>query len=249
MSAVRFVPVIALIIGGCGEASPPPQHIQAWVKEWGEMGMYLPSDEQIDFIRANLSDVTPELSAALNHNNPDVRQRAAYVIEKIGPVAKSLGPDLVRRFAIEKERLVRIYLVNAIGRINFQDQTAAKLLRAHFDTLSFENSAPQLFGGYADVDEKINVAAALFNQTSNKDRDKYFDFVTKWLQPPDPKFSQTELAGYWERRWMAVIALEDMSQASAAIPLLEAMLKEPNPKEWVSIHVPRVIAALKRSGT
>jgi HEAT repeat protein len=246
MRSVRLIPWIAIAAIGCGEPAPPPKHIQAWVESWGKMGMYLPSDDQVTFLRTNFSDVQPELAEALSHKNPDVRQRAAYVIDKIGPEAKSLGPELVRRMKAEQVRLVRIYVINALGAVDFEDDEAIDLLRARFDALSSENSPPQLLGGYADVDEKINVAAALFNLTRDSDRQQYLDFVTQWIKPLDPKLGAIQTAGYWERRWMAVIALEGMRGATAAIPPLEAMLQEPGAREWVSVHVPRVLRKLKQ---
>ena len=249
MHFVRFAPLVVLLVIGCGKPSPPPQHIQAWVESWGKMGMYLPSEDQIVFLRANLSDVTPELAAAVAHENPDVRRRAAYAIGKIGPDAKSLGPALFLRLKTEQERLVRIYIINALAAVKFQSKDANDLLRSRFDSLSSANVAPQLFGGYADVDEKINVAAALYNLTSGDDRQEYLEFVTQWLKPPSSGSGPVENEGYWERRWMAVIALEGMQSASAAIPLLESMLHEDGAKEWVAVHVPRVLGVLKRSGT
>ena len=248
MHFIRVILLIVLAVIGCGKSSPP-QHIQAWVESWGKMGMYLPNEDEITFLRANFRDVKPELAAAISHENPDVRQRAAYVIGKIGPEAKSLGPDLVQRLKTEKERLVRIYLVNALSGIKFQDKEATNLLRSRFDSLKSVNTAPQLFGGYSDVDEKIDFAAALYNLTPSVDRQKYLDFVTQWLKPPSADFSAVEKEGYWERRWMAVIALEGMPDAKSAIPLLDAMLHEDGAKDWVSVHVPRVLGVLKQSGT
>lgn len=207
MHFVRFAPFVVLLVVGCGKSSPPPQHIQAWVESWGKMEMYLPSEDQIAFLRTNLSDVTPE-----------------------------------------QERLVRIYIINALAAVKFQSKEVNDLLRSRFDSLSSANVAPQLFGGYADVDEKINVAAALYNLTSGNDRQEYLEFVTKWLKPPSSDFGPVENEAYWERRWMAVIALEGMQGASAAIPLLESMLHEDGAKEWVGVHVPRVLGVLKRPG-
>lgn len=249
MHGFRPVALAALVATGCGEAAPPPQHIQAWVESWADMGMYLPTDEQVDFLRINYRDVEPELEAALSHEDPDVRQRAAYVIGEIGPTAKSLGPALVRRLKNEKERLVRIYIVDAIAAIEFQAKEAKDALRSQFGSLSSENVAPQSPGEYADVDEKIAVAASLFKLTDGEERQKYLDFVTQWLDPPEPDLAPAQLEGYWERRWMAVNSLERMPGASSAIPRLESMLQEKEAKTWVPVHVPRVLKALKKPGT
>jgi HEAT repeat protein len=246
MQTFRLILIFVLAIG-CGESSQSPQHIQAWIKSWSEMGMYLPDKEQVDFLRANFDDVSQELAAALDHKNPDVRQRAAYVIGEIGPAAESLGPALASRLKIEKQRLVRIYLVDALTTVDFGDEETVGLLKSRFESLSSENVA-QPIGEYADVDEKINVAAALNNMTTGAEREKYLEFVTKWLRPPDDQLSVAEKENYWERRWVAVICLEHMDGTTTAIPLLEAMLEEGDVRSWVHHHVPRVLRALKNRG-
>ena len=231
--------------------SGPPQHIQAWVDSWAEMGMYLPDQEQIEFLHANLTDVSPELEAAVSHKNPDVRQRAAYVIAKIGPDANALGKSLFEQLKREQEQLVQIYLVNAIGATRFKNDEVLDFLETKYASLSDENVPPTLFGGgkYSEVDEKINLAGVLYVLADTDSRENYLDFVTRWLAPPSESMSQAKISGYWDRRWMAVNSLEGMEGATEAIPLLEAMLKEKNAKSWVSVHVPRVLDVLKKQSS
>jgi HEAT repeat protein len=247
MKTIRATALSLLLVTGCDHSSSQPKHIQAWIESWGKMGMYLPPDEQIDFLRINFSDVKPELAAALNDKNPDIRQRDAFAIGKIGTSAVSLGHALVARLNIEPERLVRIYLVNALAEIGYRDEEATDLLRAKFAALKSVNEPIDPAGGYADVDEKIYVAAALFDLTSGDERNEYREFVTQWLKPPSSEMNATEREAYWEHRWGAVIALENMTDASSAIPLLESILQEPDAPAWVSVHVPRVLGALKKS--
>jgi hypothetical protein len=231
------------------QPSSPPQHTQNLVNSWADMGMHLPSQEQVDFLHSNLSDVTPELEAAVSHKNPDVRQRAAYVISKIGTDAKASGKPLFEQLKKEPEQLVQIYLIDALGAIRFTDDEVIAFLEKKYDSLSDDNVPPNLFGGkYAEVDEKINLAGVLYVLTEPKSRDKYLGFVTQWLQPPSGDMSPVETGGYWERRWMAVNSLEGMEGATVAIPLLDALLKEENGKSWVSVHVPRVLGVLKSQG-
>jgi hypothetical protein len=231
--------------------SSPPKHTNAWVDSWAEMGMYLPDQEQVAFLHANLTDVSPELEAAISHKNPDVRQRAAYVIAKIGPDAHALGTSLFEQLKKEQEQLVQIYLVDAIGAIRFKNDEVLDFLETKYASLSDKNVPPTLFGGqkYSEVDEKINLAGVLYVLADEDSREKYFDFVTQWLPPPSADMSQAEVSGYWERRWMAVNAFEHMEGATEAIPLLEAMLNEDNAKSWVSVHVPRVLDVLKEQSS
>jgi hypothetical protein len=210
--------------------------------------MYLPKQDQIDFLHANLDDVTPELEAAVAHANPDIRQRAAYVIAEIGTDAQALGKKVFEQLKIEPEQLVQIYLIDALGAVRCKEDEVMAFLEKKYAALSDENVAPPLLGGggvYQEVDEKINLAAALYVLSERDSRAKYLDFVTKWLLPPSPDLGFRERDGYWERRWMAVISVEQMQGANEAIPLLESMLVEENAKSWVPVHLPRVLKALK----
>ena len=212
------------------------------------MGMYLPDEEQIEFVRTNLDDATPQLKGALNHDNTDVRQRTAYVIGEIGPEAKSLGPPLAERLKVEPERIVRIYIYDALAAVQFSNFGVVSQLHERYDALSPQNEPYQFGAGYADVDERINVAAALYVLHREGPRDEYLEFVTKWLAPPAADIKPEELGGYWERRWVAVISLEGMPEATEAIPLLESMLDEKDAKSWVNVHVPRVLGVLRHPG-
>ena len=247
MQTLRLFVLTIVVLVGCGKPSSPPQHIQAWVNSWAEMGMYLPDQEQVDFLHANLDDVTPELEAAVAHKNPDIRQRAAYVIAEIGTDADELGNCLYEQLKHEPEQLVQIYLIDALGAIRCDSDEVLAFLEKKYSALSEENVPPNLFGGtYAEVDEKINLAGVLYVLTERESREQYLEFVVQWLHPPSDELNPISKAGYWERRWMAVSTLEHMDGATDAIPLLEEMLSEENAKSWVSIHVPRVLGELKK---
>jgi len=239
--------LIVLLALGCSKASSPQQQVHTSIESWADMGIYLPDAQQVDFFQANLTEATPDLTAALSHPNTDVRQRAAYVIAEIGTDAAPLGPALVKRLEVEPDRLVRIYLVEALAAVMYRNDEIISLLRKQFDALDSANVPPQQDGGYAEVDEKINLAAAMFVLTEGEQRTKYMEFVTQWLQTPNAEMNPVEIAGYWQRRLIAVISLEGMPDATEAIPLLESMLQEENPKPWVLQKVPRVLAILRKS--
>ena len=248
MLKIRLIIVLLLI--GCGKPSPPSQHIQADVNSWANMGMYLPKQEQIDFIHANLDAVAPELQAAVSSKNADIRQRAAYVIAEIGPDANELGNDLFEQLKKEKVQIVQMYLADAIAAVRFNNEKVFEYLKTKYEVLNDKNVPLRLFGvnggNYPEVDEKINLAGVLFVLADESSQGKYSDFVVQWLSPPNDQLSPGEVSGYWERRWMAVNVLEDMKEVPEAIPLLETMLKEENSQPWVFEHVPRVLDELKK---
>lgn len=229
-------------------AAETPDDVQSLVDSWASMGMYLPDQQQIDSLHESLSDVAPELRAALSHEDANVRQRAAYVIAEIGPDARALGDSVLLQLKKEKEQLVQIYLIDALGATGYRDDDTIDFLETKYVSLNDENVPASLFSGgtYAEVDEKINLAGTLYTLADTPSKQPYLDFVVQWLAPPNGDLNGAEKSGYWDRRWMAVNTLEAMQGADAAIPLLEAMLEEDKTKPWVSVHVPRVLSALKQ---
>lgn len=248
MHGIRCCSLIVLLVIGCNEVSSPRQQTEAWIESWDDMGMYLPDREQVEFIQTNLTEVTPELAAALSHPSAAVRSRTAYVISEIGTAAAPLGPALLARLEEEDKRLVRMYLVDALVAVKYRNDKVISLLKKQFDALDSENVPPAQDSGYAEVDEKITAASALFVLVEGTHREKYLNFVTQWLAPPKADMNPAAMAGYWERRWIAVNSIKLMRGATEAIPLLEAMLQEADTKPWVSVKVPRALAMLRRDG-
>jgi hypothetical protein len=242
-----------IVAAGCQPVSSTPskevlQQADEYIASWSGMGMYLPDAKQVTFFRKHLSGVQPKLTSALFAEEPEVRQCAAFVIDKIGALACACGPELLRRLKQEPDRLPRIYLINAIGSVGYDDPEAVDELTRRYKALSPVNVPRSRFAvDYDEVDERIDVAAALYQLIAPKHREEYLEFVTQWLHPPSEELSSRELAGYSERRWHAVIALEAMNGAEEAIPLLESMLEERNAPSWVNVHVPRVLKSLRTS--
>jgi hypothetical protein len=240
-----LIAVFLIVVSGC--AKKPTTKAENYVGSWADMGMWLPEKRQVTFFRNYLIDVQEVLISALLNTNPAVRQRAAYVIGEIGPHAVGLGPALSSRLKEEPKRLVRMYLYDALAAVHFVDPSVMDDLKGRFQSLDGKNEPPAEDYSYAAADEKINVAAALYILDKSPNRREYLEFVLRWLRRPGDDMAPEQLAGYWERRWCAVISLESMLGASEAIPLLEAMLDEPNAKSWVSVHVPRVLTVLDQN--
>lgn len=203
------------------------------------MGMWLPNAEQIEFFKTNIEITKEVLEERLSDTNSDVRQRAAYVVEEIGPAARPLQNALVTALVKERDSIVRIYLCNALREIGGGDESVLAELRSLFD-VSGENKAV--------VGQRIYAGAAL--ATLSKDPGEVADctaFVCQWLKPPSENLSPAEVEQYWDARWSAVNAIEHVPSARQAVPLLEDMLNEPGKHPWVDIHVPRALASLKKT--
>lgn len=243
-------PLLLLIVGGCAK-KPPPQDVpryDQYIAEWADMGMWLPKQDQIQYFSTNFTKAYPSLKKALDDSDQSVRMRAAYVIDEIGSPARAAGPDLLSRLKIEPDVVVRMYIVDALIGIGYRGEDTVATLTQQFEALDGANVPPIGAGTYAEVDEKVVVASALYALGDESAKSKYFDFVTGWLKPIPGDVTGALLEGYWERRWIAVNSLEHMHGATEAIPLMEAMRAEADAESWVDTHVPRVIYALQRDG-
>ena len=248
-------PAILLLItlvgcsGSCeSDSSKVSRMARKYVDGWTTMGMWLPK-KQVPFFAAHFSQVKDVLANALKHSNPDVRQRAAYVVEELGRQAALLESHITQALESESERLVRIYLYNALRAVGASDRATIATLRRTFELLAQEQSdSPEETEYYNATDERIYVASALYVLDDRADqRSQYLYAVLWWLKPSKADLKPKDLQAYWDRRWCAVNAVEHMDGAKDAIPLLEAMLSEQSKKPWVSFHVPRAIKALRSS--
>lgn len=252
--------ISVLILVGCDSSPPPgaspqqgrrasPTSVDECIATWGDMGMWLPDAKQVELFRRNFDSARGSLHVALSNPDHSVRMRAAYVIGEIGASAKPAGQDLLARLKDEPDELVRIYIVQALSAIDYDTNPALSMLADRYAALDGENVPPKVDHSYAEVDEKITVASALYVllKADAKAKREYFDFVTKWLDPPADDLSRNLLEGYWERRLVTVLALERMPDAVDAIPKLESLQAEPNSKPWIGAHVPRVLAVLRKN--
>jgi hypothetical protein len=220
----------------------------ARIKKWPKLGMWL-ADIDVPFFKQNLAVVEAVLRDALADPDQNIRHNAAYVVDKIGPAARSLEPVLIERIEKEPNRFVRLYLYGAVRSTGASSQKMVALLRARFRALEKEPDVRANDMDYTATDERIEVASILLNvEDSIPGRAKYREFVLSWLKPPPPDFQGKKLEDYWEHRWIAVTVIENSGTPGEAIPLLEAMLKEPHRKGWVYVKVSRAIDAIKARG-
>lgn len=212
---------------------------QEYAQGWAKMGMWLPNSKQVAFFAANLKVTQRVLEERLLDENEDIRQRAAYVIEEIGPAARPLQKALVAALTRERESLVRIYISNALRAIGGADDEVLAELRTLFKTPGDDKEAMQ---------QRIYAAAALAALSQDPSEvSRSTAYVCEWLEPPRKDLQSAELEQYWDARWSAVNAIEHVPGAEQAVPLLEAMLKESGKPAWVNVHVPRALASLKKT--
>lgn len=258
MTQIRYFTLLLIVLCGCERSSPTlelalrkgtvvQKTAAEYVSSWADMGMYLPDEKQVAVFRNDFANTSLLLRNSLADKNSSVQMRSALVIGQVGSKAKELGAELLARLQVDPDELVRIYLINALVGIGYDTEPTITSLTKIYDSLNDQN-VPQRFGGsYSEVDQKINVASAIFALSKPAGQSEYYNFVTKWLDQPSADVTGPFLEGYWERRWMAVISLEQMPLATEAIAKLEQLQKETNAKRWVSVHVPRVISYLRKN--
>ena len=259
MASIKLTSICLLLVVGCAEPTPQQTHFpheapdpsaataQEYIDGWGKMGMWLPDAAQVAFFRDHFETSRDEIQDALSHADKSVRMRAAYVLSEIGSAANPAGDDLLARLSVEPDVTVRMYLINALNMIGHDSNATVAFLAKRYELLDSQNVPLDHNGDYPPVDEKITIAAALFTMVDEAEQSQYYEFVTDWLDPPNKAVTGGLLGGYWERRWMAVNSLARMPAATDAIPKLESLLAEPNAKPWVNVHVPRVLAALRKN--
>jgi hypothetical protein len=202
-------------------------------------------DEDIPFFRDNLATLEPALQEALSNSDEDIRKDAACVIARIGPPALSLEPTLVQRIDADPSRFVRIHLYGAARSIGAQSANMLAALRTRFANLEKEPDGLFHENGYTATDERFEVAHALLKLDDDAARKAQCrEFLLRWLKPAPENLSGMMLEDYWSHCWVAVNAVETTGGPREAIPLLEAMLKDPHRKAWVSMRVSALLSVL-----
>jgi hypothetical protein len=214
------------------------------VKAWSTLGMWLP-EKDVPFFHRNFAATESVLRAALESPSKKIRQDAAYMVGELGPTALPLEPSLINRIEVEPERIVRLYLYAAARSISAKSPKLLAVMRSRFATLAKQPDAPAPGEHYTSVDERITLASALLQlDPLAPQRPAYRDFLLSWLKPPPKGLTPAQREDYWDHRWLAVTEIDNGGQPREAIPLLQAMLKEPDRKVWVYIKVSHALSAL-----
>jgi len=152
-----------MLFAGCDRASSRPPSPDQYIAGWDDMGMRLPDAEEVKLFRDNFDAARSSLDDALSHSNHSVRMRAAYVLGEIGKTAQPAGEELLARLVEESHVLVRIYIIDALNAIGYDTEATVSVLTERYEALDGTNVPPIDDPSYAEVDEKIKVASALYS--------------------------------------------------------------------------------------
>jgi hypothetical protein len=214
------------------------------VRKWSQLGLWLP-EKDVPFFRDNYAILESVLRDALANSSDAIRQDAAYVVCEIGQTALPLEPLLLNRMEIEPDRTIRLYLYAAGRTIGTKSAKTLALLKGRFAALETQPDVRAHDYEYTPVDERIEIAAALLRLDDQPERQAdYRDLILRWLKPAPKNLEAARQEAYWDHRWISVNVIENGGRPREAIPLLQAMLKEPRRKPWVDIKVSRALAVM-----
>ncbi len=197
------------------------------VESWKNLGMYLPSDKEVDCLSSHLPNSLQALKKGILHDHPHVRMCSADVIEKLGMSAKPLAQDMRAAYMGELEAINRVYFVMALASI--EDNS--------LENIEFMKNA---FATEKDIQVRTYLAGGILVLSGIDKNSEAWNWIVDSLATgiPPSKFSTEASTEYWERRWGASYMLGKLRySASLAIPLLERLVHDEATPEWVKRRV------------
>lgn len=230
-----FAIVVLTSIIGCSEREKP-RSVFGVVSSWAHLGIYLPPEEDIEFIRDRLPESLAALRAGLTSDSNDVRMSSAYVAEKLGPQANLLVPVLLGRLPSEPAFIIRVYLASALAEIGQVDSDGIRQLEESFRTEKNEQA-------------KTHIAGALVRLRSPEEEPDAWQWLLQSLEvfPPDPPAESDAQHIFWERRWGAVKHLRAIrGKDDILLPPLRALKANSKTPRWViNQQITQAIAELE----
>jgi hypothetical protein len=217
-----FVVVMLGLIVGCSEKEQP-QSASGVVSGWADLGMYLPSAQDVAFIRDRLPESLAALRAGLTNQTEHVRMSSAYVAEQLGPQANPLAPAMIERLQSEPAFIIRVYFASAIAATGQADSDAVRRLQDSFRSEDNEEA-------------KTHIAGALVRLRSAAEEPAAWQWLLQSLEafPPDPPAGFDAQQIFWERRWGAVKHLRAIrGKDDDILPLIRALEANPRTPRWL----------------
>ena len=218
MKLLSTIALLALTVG-CSK----PRTASGVVSTWANLGMYLPPEQDVTFIRDRLPMSLAALRAGLAHDSEHVRMSSAYVAEKLGPQAGPLVPAMIERLQSEPAAINRTYIASALAEIGQVDSDGIRRLADSFR--SEENEQV-----------KTDIAGALVRLRSAQEEPAAWQWLLQSLEafPPVPPAELDAQQLFWERRWGAVKHLRSVRGSDDVLrPLLRKLMVNPKTPRWV----------------
>lgn len=221
MKPLFAIALLGVIVGCPKEVKP--RTASELVSAWADLGIYVPTEKDVVFIRDRLPDSLEALRVGLAHDDKHVRMSSAYVAEKLGPQAHPLISTIIEKLPSEPEAVVRVYLASALAEIGQVDSDGIRRLEDGFRSEKHEQA-------------KTHIAGALVRLRSPQEEPAAWKWLLQSLEafPPDPPTDQDAAHFFWERRWGAVQHVRIIrGKDDVLLPLLVALKANPKTPRWV----------------
>ncbi len=208
---------------GSGAPQSAERSVTDVVASWEDLGIWLPSSDEVALIRSALPESLEALRVGLKHDDAHVRMSTAYVAEKLGADAAGLTPDVLHRLQVEPKLIVRVYLADALAAMGDDSQDILDPLRGEFRSEQ-------------DDQVKTSLGGALVRLNSPEAEPEAWQWLLDSLKtfPPVPPDGLEERQAFWERRWGAVRHLrETRGKEEVLLPLLTKLRDNPATPGWV----------------
>ncbi|HUE69863.1 MAG TPA: hypothetical protein VMP01_03155 [Pirellulaceae bacterium] len=226
----------AVLVVGCS-TEVKPRTASGLVSAWADLGMNLPAEEDIAFIRERLPDSLAALRSGLAHDDEHVRMSSAYVAEKLGPQAGPLVSTIIEKLQSEPAPVIRVYLASALAEIGQVDSSGIRRLEDGFTSEKHEQA-------------KTHIAGALVRLCSPQAEPAAWQWLLQSLEafPPEPPADLNAAQVFWERRWGAVKHVRIIrGKDDVLLPLLVALKSNPKTPRWViDQQVAEAVMAIER---
>lgn len=220
-----------------GAQPGPVRPLADVVASWQDLGMWLPSAEEVALFRDARPQSLDALRVGLQHDDSHVRMSTAYVAEELGSDAAGLAKDMLRRLQSEDDPIVRAYIACALAAVEDDSQGIVDVLRKEF-------------GAEEDEQAKTHVAGALVRLNSPDAEPEAWRWLLDSLKtyPPDPPQGFEERSEFWERRRWAVRHLrETRGKEAVLLPLLTQLAGNAETPDWlIKQQVAGAVEEMKR---
>lgn len=214
------ITVVAALVG-CRTTTEPKPARQP--HQWRRLGSPVAFGD-IEQLRRGLPDSLQQLADDL-HAGGIRRQRAAYIVERLGVDAVALTEAVGDAFGAERDPVTQAYLARALAEIapGQLSADAARTLRDRFRGGGHPVLRTYLAGAIACISTPKASQQEFRYLISSLDPSGSADFVT-----PDAR------EAFWERRWAAAYMVAKLGpEGEPMVPALEHLSDHPETPLWV----------------
>ena len=209
-----------LLLVGCRTPDRPEREEPPSIL-WRDLGTRIPTLQEVKNLRANPGGALALIRRDLNSPQPLTRRRAAYLLEQLGPDARSAESALRVALDQETDPVNYAFIIRAFAAMERVEEESIRALGKVF----YRSDNPVLHT-YA--------AGAMVSLTSVRSDDDWLQILLDSLNPQAPEVEDLDERQFWEARWAAAYMCRTLGEESSALlPALENLSEATNVPAWV----------------